>query len=214
MDTTVAIPSVGTEAYFDFKDPYSVYIRNKFNINTLGVRLKVISIISMRDMIRVDLRDPYSEIYQPAGLSEVEYKKDLNNNIYLISFSFRTCDGVERYVRVPLNYVASQSDSATVEYTNRIIMLDLGYVPKDLELTPWFSEFIDYVAKRTGVSPEVKDVSVGNVHLVTQDDHELRETIRENSATVHKTLNTLLEEKTLMLDGVMNRLKELNISLG
>lgn len=214
MEVTVAIPSVGTEAYFEFKDPYSTYIRNKFNINTLGVRLKVISVISMRDMIRTDLRDPYTEIYATAGLSEVDYKQDLTNNVYLISFSFRTCDGVERYVRVPLNYVASQSDSATVEYTDRIVMLDLGYLPKDLELTPFFNELIDFMATRTGVNVEVKDVSVGNVKLVAQEDHETRETIRKNSVSVHKTLEVKLEEKTLLLDSLMNRLKTLNIVLG
>lgn len=214
METTIAIPSVSTEAYFTFKDPYHTFIRNKFNINTLNIRLKVISVISMRDMIRTDLRDPFIEIYEPAGLGEVDYKRDLNNNVYLVSFSFKTSDGVERYVRVPLNYIASLSDSATVEYVNRILMLDLGYVPKNLDLTPLAADFIDFVASRVGVGPVIKDVSVGDVHLVTQDDHELRETIRSNTVTVHKTLSVQLEEKTILLDGLMNRLKTLGIVLG
>lgn len=214
MDVTVAIPGIGTEAYFSFKEPYNTYLKNKLNLNSLSVKLKVISIISMRDMIRTDLRDPFTELYEPAGLSEVTYKQDLNNNIYLISFSFRTCDGVVRYVRVPLTYVNGYSDSATVEYANRIIMLDLGYLPKNLELDALFGDFIDYVSTRTGVAPEVKDVSVGDIHMLSQDEHETRETIRQNSVSVHKTLAIELAEKTLLLDQLLNRLKVLGISLG
>lgn len=214
METTVAIPSVGTEAYFKFKEPYNLYIKNKFNINTLATKLKVISVISMRDMIRTDLRDPFTEIYETAGLSELDYKRDLNNNVYLISFSLKTCDGVERYIRVPLNYLAEVSTPSIVEYANRIIMVDLGHLPSDLDLTPLFADLSDYVASRVGVTPTIKDVSVGETLQLDHVSSETRETIRQNSVTVHKTLAIQLEESRYMYDQMLNRLNDLGIVLG
>lgn len=214
MEVTVAIPSVGTEAYFTFKDPYNLYIKNKFNINTLSTKLKVISVISMRDMIRTDLRDPFTEIYEVANLSEVEYKRDLKDNVYLISFSLKTCDGVERYLRIPLNYIAEVSSPSSVEYANRVLMIDLGSLPLTLDLTPLFVDLADFAASRTGVTPVIKDVSVGEVLELNQNDHETRETIRQNSVTVHKTLSVQLEEERHMKDQILNRLNLLGIVLG
>lgn len=214
METTVAIPTVGTEAYFTFKNPYNLFIKNTFNINSLSTKLKVISVISMRDMIRTDLRDPFTELYEPAGLSEVEYKQDLKNNVYLISFSLKTCDGVERYLRVPINYIGEVSLPSNVEYGNRILMLDLGSLPLTLDLTPLFSDLIDFVASRTGVTPEIKDVSIGEVIHISQQDHDTRETIRRNSVSVHKTLAIQLEESKYLRDQLLNRLEQLGIVLG
>lgn len=214
MDVTINVPSVGTEAYFSFKEPYSLYIKNKFNINTLSIKLKVISIISMRDMIRVDLRDPFTEIYEPAGLSEVDYKRDLTDNIYLVSFSLKTCDGVERYFRLPLNYISEISNLSTVEYSDRILMIDLGHLPKSMNLDPLFADLSDFVATRVGVEPEIKDVSVGEVLMLDQFSHETRETVRQNTVTVHKTLAVQLEEITIKHDQLLNRLNTLGIVLG
>jgi len=214
METTVAIPSVGTEAYFTFKDPYNLYIKNKFNINTLSTKLKVISVISMRDMIRTDLRDPFTEIYQVANLSEVDYKRDLKDNVYLISFSLKTCDGVERYLRIPLNYVSEVSSPSSIEYANRVLMIDLGSLPLTLDLTPLFVDLADFATSRTGVIPVIKDVSVGDVLELSQADHETRETIRQNSVSVHKTLSIQLEEERHMKDQILNRLNSLGIILG
>ena len=86
-DITVNTPSIGLHAYFKFKEPINTYLKNKFNLDSLTIKLKVISIINMKDMIRNDLRDPFSEIYVPAAISEVEYKKDLVDNVSIISFS-------------------------------------------------------------------------------------------------------------------------------
>lgn len=214
MDVTVNVPSIGTEAYFTFKQPFNFYIKNKFNINTLSIKMKVISIISMRDMIRTDLRDPFTEIYEVAGLSEVDYKRDLTDNVYLISFSFKTCDGVERYVRLPLNYISEISQASTVEYINRVLMLDLGELPKDLDLSPVYNDIMDYVATRIGVAPDIKNVAIGDVTLLDHFEHETRETVRENNVEVHKTLSVELEEITLRHDELLNRLNTLGIVLG
>lgn len=213
-DITVQTPSINQEAYFTFKEPINTWLKNKFNFNSLAIKLKVISIISMKDMIRNDLRDPYTELYTQANISEVEYKKDLVDNISIVSFSFRDKLGVERFLRSPLNYIESISNPSTIEYLNKLILLDLNKLPKEIDTSIFFTDLADFIETRLGIIPEIKEVSIGSVELVDNIEHETRETIRKNMITVYKTLETQLEEITLKHDQILNRLQTLGISLG
>lgn len=213
-DVTVNTPSVGLEAYFTFKDPVNYYIRNKYNLNSLSIKLKVISVISMKDMIRSDLRDPFTELYDPAKIPEVEYKKDLIDNIPIISFSYRDRTGVERFIRSPLNYIDSVSNISNKEYVNKLLVMDLNRLPKELDTTVFFADLADFVESRLGVAPQIKEVAVGEVEMVDTIEHETRETIRKNMVTVYKTQQVRLEEALLDKDQILNRLAEMGISLG
>lgn len=213
-DITINTPSVGLEAYFTFKDPISYYIKNKFNLNSLSMKLKVISVISMKDMVRNDLRDPYTELYEPATIPEVEYKKDLIDNIPIISFSYTDRLGVERYIRSPLNYVDTISSISNIEYNNKLIIIDLNKLPNELDTSIHFSDLSDFIESRLGIVPEIKEVSVGNAELVDTVENVTRETIRKNMVTVYKTLQIRLEEAELKHDQLLQRLTALGISLG
>lgn len=210
---TVATPQVGTETYFSFKEPLNTYVRNKYNLSGTRHKLKVITILNMKDGIRTDLRDPFTDLYDPAGLTEVQFKMDLNNEIPLISFSHTDGNGVERFIRVPLNYIAEIGDISTVEYFNRMLVVDLGKLPSTLSLESLYQDVVDFVATRTGVTADIKDVTVGEVVLVDSDEHLHRETIRSNSVTVHKTLSIQLAEITESRDQILHRLDDLGISL-
>lgn len=212
-DVTVNTPSIGLQAFFTFKDPINYYIRNKFNLNSLAVKLKVISVISMRDMIRSDLRDPFTELYDPAQLTEVDYKKDLIDNIPIISFSYVDRNGVEKYIRSPLNYIDSISDVTNVEYINKLLVVDLNRLPKDVDTSVFFTDLADFVESRLGIVPQIKEVAVGEVEMVTTNEHETRETVRTNMVTVYKTQQVRLEELQLDHDQLLQRLADMGISL-
>lgn len=213
-DITIQIPSIGTEGYFTFKEPINYYIRNKFNLNTSSVKLKVVSIISMKDTIRSDLRDPYGDLYLLAGISEVDYKKDLLDDVSIISFTFKDSRGIDRFVRSPINYIESISSITNIEYINKLILIDLNKLPNEVDTTIFFEELKDFIETRLGILPNIKEVSVGSVELVDNIEHETRETIRKNMVTVYKTLNVKLEEITLKYDQILERLNNMNITLG
>lgn len=213
-DVTINTPSIGLQSYFTFKEPINTYFKNKFNLDSLTIKLKVISIISMRDMIRNDLRDPFSEIYVPAGLSELEYKKDLRDEIAIISFSFVDIQGITKFCRCPINYVQSIADISNKEYINKMIVLDMNRLPSDLDTTVFFGDLADFIESRLGIAPAIKEVNIGDVEFVSPDEHSVRETVRTNMVTVHKTLSTQLEEANLRYDQMVQRLQDLNISLG
>lgn len=212
-EITVNVPSINTEAYFTFKEPFNYYVRNKFNVSTSKIKLKVVSVISMRDTIRSDLRDPYSDLYIPAGISETDYKQDLLDNVPIISFSFRDVRKVERFLRVPLCYIESISGITDIEYLNKLILIDLNKLPNTVDTTIFFEELSDFIEGRLGIVPIMKETSVGEAELVDIQEHELRETIRTNSITVHKTLNVKYEEAVLKHDQLLDRLNVIGVSL-
>lgn len=213
-DITVSTPNIGFESFVSFKEPVSYYVKNKFNLNASSMKLKVISVISMKDTIRNDLRDPYTDLYLPAGISELEYKKDLIDNVPVVSFSFRDMRGVERFIRSPLNYIESFSSVTNVEYQNKLLVLDLGYLPSSLDTTVHFEDIKDFIESHFGVEPSIKEVSVGNTESLDNETHELRETVRNNSITVHKTAHIQLAEMQLKHNQLLQRLNELGIVLG
>ncbi len=213
-DVTINTPNIGMESYFTFKEPINTYFKNKFNLDSLTLKLKVVSLISMRDMIRNDLRDPFSELYVPAGLDEVEYKKDLRDNIAIISFSFRDLAGVEKFARCPINYIKSIADISSKEYINKMVVLDLNRLPSELDTTLFFTDLADFIESRIGIVPAIKEVNIGDVEFVTPDEHITREAVRTNMVTVHKTQSTQLQEANLRYDQIIQRLQDLNISLG
>lgn len=211
---TIAVPSINAQAYYTFKDPINTYLKNTYNLDSLTVKLRVISVISMRDMIRNDFRDPFTTLYAPSAISEVEYKKDLKDNVPIVSFSFIDNSGVEKFVRVPLNYIATVSSVTSKEYINKLILIDMNKLPVELDLTTYFTDLSDFITGRTGITPVLKEVSIGNIELVTQDEHSVRETVRSNMVTVFKTLSTQLEELSIKYNGILARLQVLGIILG
>lgn len=211
---TVNTPTANSEFYATFKEPFNTYIKNKFNLENMNKKLKVVSIINMKDMIRNDLKDPFTELYLPLGISEIEYKKDLNENIPIITLMFIDDVGVERYFRIPLNYIESISQLNEVEYINKLIVIDLNRLPSDLDLTVFFNDLKDFIESRVGIIPQIKEVSIGSVELVSQEEHEIRETVRMNSITVYKTLSAQLEDLNLRFNSLLARVKALGIVLG
>ena len=213
-DITVPAPSIGQEAVFKFKEPFATYVKNKFNLSPSSNKFRVVSLISLKDTIRNDLRDPFADLYLPATVSEVAYKKDLLDNVPLVSFAYVDSNGLERYVRVPLNYIESISSFTSVEYANKLIVIDLNRLPVDTDTFAVFNELKTFIETRLGVVPEVKEVVVGELTLVSPQEHETRETIRANTKTVYKTQETLHQELQVKYNELVNRLTDLGISLG
>jgi hypothetical protein len=95
-----------------------------------------------------------------------------------------------------------------------MIVLDLNRMPSDLDTTIFFTDLADFIESRLGIVPAIKEVNIGDVEFVTTDEHITRETVRTNMVTVHKTLSTQLQEANLRYDQVIQRLQDLNITLG
>lgn len=212
-DVTVRLPEVGTVAYFTFKEPFAKYITNLYNLDTGILKLEVLSITAMRDLVRLSHRDPFTDVYDKAGLGEIEYKQDLHDSIPLVTFMYRDEMDTDRLFRVPLNYIDSINETSSIEYGNRALVINLGQLPIDLDVSFIYSDVVDFIADRLGLTPELRDVTTGEINLLSQEEHDIREEIRGNTTKVRKTLATQLLETENHLQAVLTKLDEMGIVL-
>lgn len=213
-DITVTQPSVGLEARFTFKDPAARYIKSKLNTQEDMILLTATSISNMRELIELDMRNPFQDTYAPLGLNDFQYQEDLKNEVPLVTFKHTGLSNKVTHIRVPLNYIQDYDNVSEIKYINKLIVMDLGSVYKELDTSVIFTDLKDFITTRLGIVPSVNEVSIGEPESISQADHETKETIRGNLVTVRKTLSVQLEEVTLKYDQVLQRLTDLNITLG
>ena len=213
-DITVSPPAIGLEAYFVFKDPVLAFMKNKLNTAEATLRLKVIGINNLKSMIEAELRDPYIDAYNPMGISNYDYKKDVLNGVPLYLFEHTSLAGKVTYLKSPLTYIADYSLTSDIIYANKLLMLDLGKLPDLFNTTTVFNDLSDLVFDRLGVRPDIREVSVGAPETITREDHDIRESVRINSISVVKSNATLLAETRHKYQQLTERLSDLGISLG
>lgn len=213
-DITISPPALGTQAYFNFKNPVAGYIKNKLNCGDNGILLTVIGINNLKSLMEVELRDPFIDSYNPMGILKTEYMNDVLNEVPLYVFAYQPPGGKKVYIKSPLNYIADFSIGNDIIYTNRLVMLDLGKLPIDLDTVIMFDDLSDFVYDRFGIRPDLKEVSVGDPEKTTREDHALRQAIRTNSITVRKSKTAQFMELSHKYNQLINRLDELGIVLG
>lgn len=213
-DISVTQPSVGLEARFTFKDPAARYIKSKLNTQEDMILLTATSISNMRELIELDMRNPFQDTYAPLGLNDFQYQEDLKNEVPLVTFKHTGLSNKVTHIRVPLNYIQDYDNVSEIKYINKLIVMDLGSVYKELDTSVIFTDLKDFITTRLGIVPSVNEVSIGEPESISQAEHETKETIRGNLVTVRKTLSVQLEEVTLKYDQVLQRLSDLNITLG
>lgn len=211
METT--LPQVGFESYVRFKEPVRSYIESKYLIDPDNTKFRVVSVISMIDMIKNDYRDPYSEVYSPIGITEESYRRDLLDDIKIITLK-PIIESKDIYIRVPINYIFDFQDQNLISYIDKSIVINLGYLPTSIDITVFFNDLRDYIRERYGVNPVIKEVSTGKILYFSQSEHETKESIRQSNITVRKSIYARYEEISLKYTEILNRLQQLNISLG
>lgn len=214
QNVTVSCPTIGTSAYFTFKEPVTRSLQNRLGVTSGQIYLKVSAINELREMLQSELRDPFLEAYAPASIEHAQYKADLLNNIEIITFKYVTPANAVKYVRVPLSFIQGYEAVADIVYVNKTLVLDLGPQHQDMDLALFHSELVSFLQSRTGVTAQLKEVSIGDIQTLSAEEHQTREAIRVGSITVEKTLVTQLAELQLKYQSVIDRLQQLNISLG
>lgn len=210
---TATLPPVGLKAYFSFKDPIAGQIRSKLITTDTKIPLEVTSVSSMIEMRTFDMRNPYTYVYMPLGLTETDFDQDYANDVSIITFRHLGPKNTVSYVRVPLNYISQYSETLDITYMNKCLVIDLGKQHTLLDTTVVFSELSDVILSKLGIICDMKEVQIGEVDVLTQIDHESLETVRQNAITVRKPLSVKYEELAHAHSQLLARLQALNITL-
>lgn len=198
---TVNIPPIGLEGVFSFKAPYNTYVKNTLNTPLDELKLKVISIVSMREMITIDNVDPFVKFYTNVGISESDYKEDLVNEVPIITLVYNE----KNAIRIPLSYISYYGNITQISYGNKLLVVDLGILPIDLDLGVYFEDIKDTLEYRVGVRPMIKEVVIGGIESVDQITHTQNETVRNGIIAIQDTNELKLNKLSILYNNLLAR---------
>lgn len=209
-DFTSSIAYIGMSAYFTFKEPVATYLKNKLGAISFTKKMTILSMISLSDMLDTDLKNPYLEVYLPLTIPEQDYYSDLKANAVIISLQVY---GSNKIVRIPSSYILTYSDIGSIDYTNKLLVIDFGQLPTVETLTPLFNDLADFIFSRTGVNVQIKETNIGSATIRSIDEYLQEKTIRENAIRVRTTLSAQLAQLQNLYNNLLTRLNQLGITL-
>lgn len=155
------IPVIGASGIFPVKAPFNTKI-SAFDIYTCQ------AIRRMSDIL-AEPSDPYALYYAPLGISEDEYKIDLDNNVCILSLQ----SGMGNWVFVPNSYLLSLPLVNGIRYTSMVINVALGPLPDHEPLDLIKKQISDVVLDTLGITAVVKEAAVSNTSVIPTNSHEI-----------------------------------------
>src|ERR1035437_1197382 len=169
-------PIIGASGLYDLKLPYRNLISD-IDIYTCQAIRKLADIIA-------EPADPFALYYEPLGLTQDDYNKDLASNVCILSLQ----SGMGDWAYVPNSYLNSYPSVNGVKYTSMVINVALGPIPNNESLVYIKNLISNLVKDNMGITPVVKEVAVSNTSVLPGDTHDLLVTQRNNNGqTVNKT---------------------------
>lgn len=185
------VPPIGSKGSFKFKEP--------FNKKLYENQEYIVRAIRLLKEIQDSNEDPYKNIYEIAGLTEKDFKEDLENNVPILVLS---TSGSE-YTYVPANRVTSLPITTGLKYQETMLAINLGYIPLHMSLDQIKEYVSEAVVTATGISSTVEPLRTSAVTLVDETEHKKYMLLLENK----KKLNGTYLTKFQRLEELYNTLK-------
>ena len=150
---------IGDEGYFTFAEPY--------NTDDFNKKFKVIGIRSLSDLYYNE-EDPLNNIYLHYNMTKQDYEEDIENDINIITLS----SNGNKLTYIPQDRILSLPKTDGVEYIKRVITVNLGMLPKNINLQDIQSDIKDMVGDAIGVIPGVGLVNTSDSCYRSEEDHD------------------------------------------
>lgn len=160
MAQTYIVPKIGTKGKFDFKPPFN-------KVETLRTQYTVQAIRSLKELKDSD-EQPFEQIYLANGITEEEFKDDLNNNVPILCL----IGNGEEYLYVPANRVKKLPDVSGVKYQEIILAISLGQIPYNTNLSVTKDTIVNAVYDTFGVTSTIEEVRGSAITMIDDVEHE------------------------------------------
>ena len=193
------IPPINTEGKFIFKEPFLSKYKSDVVYKVVGVR-------TIEEMYEAQ-EDPFEYVYKFNGLSETEFKDDLQNSVPIVTF---TKTGLDFYY-IPASYIESTPMLSGHRYREYMIGIKLPKLPVGTETDAILQILSDDVRDALGVHTEAKIIPSSSEILLDDIENEKMKRLLENSKKVYKSWKTkYLEEveKSKSKDDYIRKLEE------
>jgi len=185
---------------FTFKPPFDRYNTNKV--------LEVISTELISEMsISGDVI--LKTVYAPAALTRKDLEDDINNKVILLGLYA----GVGKILYIPEKYVVLEPTHDSKTFAHKIITIDVGLVPTNLDLETITMDLRVLTENRCGIVPAIKVVTVSNEKEIPKDDYLDYELIREQRMSDEDNYYLELERVKRILIEKENTIEQLSCTI-
>lgn len=154
------VPAINTKGEFRFSAPF----------NTNDYQNKQLKVTAVRSLIEMynNGDDPLANIYTKHGLTEKEYADDIANSVPIIIFS----TGGNNFYYIPANKIIGMPTVSGIKYGKRILAVNLGTLPEELEYEEVVNNVKDVIMDSLGIIPTIKVVDGSEIFYKTPAEHE------------------------------------------
>lgn len=179
MANNTIIPPIGSRGKFEFSSPFDTALTNSQEYIVKGIRL-LTEIQDSQD-------DPYTNIYQPVGLSQDDFKNDLDNNVPIIVLS----NGGSEYYYVPASKLKTMPQTVGVKYQEVALTVNLGYLPLNFNLDLAKDTIIADIKGTLGITSTAEVVKTSTVQLATEQEDKKFMQLLDAAKTTKSSYRTL-----------------------
>lgn len=154
------IPTVGMRGAYVLSPPIDQLVLTGEEYTCQAVR-------KLSDYI-ANNEDPQADIYEMYGLSEIDFKKDMVEDMLIASLQSDS----GHWLYVPVRYLQSFPSGNGVKYRTVMVGVNIGPQPVDKDLTYLTKEIEDLTIRMLGVKPVIKPVATSKPVLVPREKHE------------------------------------------
>ena len=158
-------PSPGVAGVFKLKTPFTTLPRE---------RCECIAVRKLSEYI-ANNEDPWTDVYQPAGLEQSEYEADLARDLEIVTLI--TAKGYR--ILVPVSYVEAYPIQDGIPYRGVGIYFALPPMPVQQNLDFLATSMKEVVKSQVGVTCTSEFVETTAIQMVTVDQHLTEQTNRK-----------------------------------
>jgi len=176
------VPPINSKGVFKFAAPYDTLLKPNMEYKVAAVR----------DLIELKNSEekPFDTIYVAVGLTEVDFKEDLDAGVPIVSL---VTEGQE-YVYVPADRIISTPNVTGIKYQSKILAVSLGSLPLATNLDTAKSIVVDTIYDTLGIESDVQVVDSSAVILKDKGEHTTFMNLLDNRKTVRKSFRTKYQE--------------------
>ena len=191
------LPAIGSAGFYELRAPFDVKILPNERYTCQAIR-------RISDYL-ANNEDPKVNIYDDAGLSESEYRIDLDNDEYIVSLQ----GDVGQWVYVPYRYLVKFPDINGIPYRTMAIAVGLPPLPVDIDYDFVRQAVLNTIQDTLGVVPSIEFIETSLVIQVSREKHDIEKTNRDamiNGELTDRsrymkalqTINTLVQQKAAL----------------
>lgn len=191
------VPPINLTGTFKLKVPLNNLINEK-------VTYTVDSIKSIPSLLG-DMIDVETLVYLEQGLTSEDYNNDLKNDVPIVTLK---SEGNALF-NIPATYFSYMPQLNGKIFTNKALIINMGYIPDNIDLNFIKDELNDYILSITGITPDISIEEISGKLIVSYEEADTFESERLANITLKETCRYRLQQALDTIDSYKIKIKAL-----